>query len=480
MKTSGDKLLSNFIWRFLERCGAQLVTFFVTLVLARLLSPDEFGLVALIVSLTNIIQLIVDSGLGLALVQKIDANNKDFSTVFYANVILCTGMYILLFIAAPMIARFYNIKTMTILIRVLGLNIVVAGLKNVQQAYVSRYMLFRRFFLATLGGTICAAIIGIGMAYLGYGVWALIVQNLVNVIIDTIILWITVKWKPEKYFSLKRFKQMFSYGWKLMAASVLDAGYSNIQALLIGHIYSTTDLGIYNQGEKIPKFVIGNINASIDSVLLPAMSSVQGERERVKKMTRRSITVSTYVMAPMLMWLFVVAPSFIKFILTDKWLPSVPYLRIFCIIYLFYPIHTANLDAIRAVGRSDMILKLEIIKICIGMMLLIPAMYHGMHAIAYSLLINSFIAQIINAWPNKKLLQYTYIEQMKDILPCVFSSIIMGICIYPIGYIKIPVFFMIFIQLMVGVVIYMGLSFFLKIDIYKYIFGAIKSLIENK
>lgn len=358
-----QKILSNFIWRFAERCGAQLVTFIVSIVLARLLNPDTYGTIALITVFINIVQIFVDSGLGSALIQKKEADDTDFSTVFYANVLFCLALYALLFAAAPAIADFYHNTSLVPMIRVLSLTVVVAGLKNVQQAYVSRHMMFKRFFYSTLCGTICAAAIGILLAYNGYGIWALIAQNLTNVIVDTMILWITVRWRPGKVFSAERFQELFSYGWKLMASAVLDTGYENLRALVIGRLYSSTELGLYNQGNKIPGFLANNLNTSIDSVLLPAMSNAQDEREHVKNMTRRSITVSIYILAPLMIGMSAAAKPLIRVLLTDKWLDCFPYLRIFCITYMFWPIHTANLNAIKAVGRSDLFLKMEIMKI---------------------------------------------------------------------------------------------------------------------
>lgn len=474
------KVLSNFIWRFAERCGAQLVMFVVSIVLARLLEPDAYGTIALITVFINIMQLFVDSGLGNALIQKKDADDIDFSTVFYANVFFCLVLYVLLFISAPLIANFYHNMSMVSMIRVLSLTVVIAGLKNVQQAYVSRNMLFKRFFYSTLGGTILAAILGIFLAYKGYGVWALIAQNLVNVTIDTIILWITVKWRPQIVFSLSRLKGLFSFGWKLMVSALLDTGYDNLRALIIGRMYTPTDLGFYNQGDKFPKLIVNNINTSIDSVLLPAMSSIQDERERVKNMTRRSIMVSVYIMAPLMVGMMVIAEPLVRFLLTDKWIPCIPYLRIFCITYMFWPIHTANLNAIKAMGRTDLFLKMEISKKCIGLVLLFITVRYSVMAMAYSLLVSSITSQIINSWPNRKLLNYKYIDQIRDILPNIISAMLMGIIIYPICYLKIPYILILIIQVVLGIVMYVFFSILFKMDSFYYILNIAKSVIVKR
>ena len=267
-----------------------------------------------------------------------------------------------MFIAAPYIALFYKDTTLTPVIRVISLTIVISGVKGIQQAYVSKNMLFKRFFFSTIGGTIFSAVLGIAMAYMGYGVWALVAQQLSNTAIDTLILWLTVKWRPKKMFSYERLKGLFSFGWKLLISSLLDTAYNNLRNLIIGKLYSSSDLAFYNQGEKFPKVIAMNINASIDSVLLPTMSIEQDNPERIKQMTRRAIKTSTYVMAPLMMGLAFCAEPIVRLVLTDKWIFCIPFLRIFCITYMFWPVHTANLNAINAMGRSDWFLRLEINK----------------------------------------------------------------------------------------------------------------------
>ena len=468
------KILSNFIWRFAERCGAQLVMFVVSVVLARILEPEAYGIIALLTVFTTILQVFVDSGLGNALIQKKDADDVDFSTVFYTNVVFCIVLYALLFLCAPLIATFYRNQSLVSLLRVLGLTIVVSGVKNIQQAYVSRHLMFKKFFFSTLGGTIAAAFAGITLAMRGYGAWALVAQQVVNVTIDTAILWIIVKWRPKRIFSIQRLKSLFFYGWKLLISGLLDVGYNNIRQLIIGKLYTSSDLAYYNSGKQFPCFIVENINSSIDSVLFPVMSSVQDNRENVKQMTRRSIKVSVYIMAPMMIGLAFIADSIVTLILTDKWLECIPYLRIFCITYMFLPMHTANLNAIKAMGRSDLFLKLEIMKKCVGMILLFSTMWFGVKVMAYSLLVSNVTSQIINSWPNKKLLNYGYMEQLKDILPSIILAILMGACIYPVAALKIPVILTLLLQVILGMLIYVVGSILLKLSSFQYIYSLIK------
>ena len=477
---NNKNVIVNFIWRFAERCGAQLVQFVVSIVLARLLAPEVYGTISLITVFTTILNVFIDSGMGNALIQKKDADDLDFSTVFFFNVSMCSVLYILMFFGATEIAKFYNDLSLVPVIRVLSLTLIISGVKNVQQAYVSRTMQFKRFFFATLGGTIGAAVIGIIMAYHGFGVWALVFQQIFNATVDTVILWVTVKWRPKRMFSFVRLKGLFSYGWKLLASSLIDTVYNNVRQLIIGRMYSASDLAYYNRGKQFPDLLITNINTSIDSVLLPTMSREQDNRVKIKAMTRRAIKTSTYIMAPLMMGLAFCGTPLVRFILTDKWLACVPFMQIFCITSMFYPIHTANLNAIKAMGRSDIFLKLEIVKKIVGIGLLVSSMWFGVMAMAYSLLVVSVLSQIINSWPNKKLLNYGYLEQLKDILPGIALAVGMGFCVYMIQWLGLADILTLCIQVVLGIVIYLGVSKLLKLESYEYLMSIIKPYIQNK
>lgn len=475
----GKKVLSNLAWRFAERSGAQVVQFVVQIVLARLLGPELFGKIAIITVFIAIFQVFVDSGLGNALIQKKDSDDLDFSTVFYTNVVFCTLLYLLIFIISPIIARFYDDDTFISIIRILGLTILISGLKNVQQAYVSKKLMFKKFFFSTLIGTLVSAFLGIAVALLGGGIWALVVQQLSNLAIDTLVVWITVDWKPKRMFSFARLKTLFSYGWKLLASSLLDNIYTNIRQLIIGKMYTTSDLAFYNRGRQFPNLVVSNINSSIDSVLLPVLSDRQDNVNSVKEMTRNAIQVSTYIIAPLMLGLTATAEPLVRVLLTDTWSPCVPFLRLFCVSFLFYPIHTANLNAIKALGRSDLFLKLEIMKKIVGMVVLLSTMWFGVMAMAYSMLFTSVCAQIINCWPNKKLLNYGYFEQIKDILPSLVLSSVMGICVYCIQWLGMSDIITLGTQVIVGSIVYLVLSRLFRINVYMYLMRLVGSMFRN-
>ena len=457
-KNEKNAVISGLIWKFGERITAQVISLLVSIILARLLTPADYGAVALVMVFITIANVFVTSGLGSSLVQKKDADNIDFSSVFYINIGVSCVLYLIIFCSAPFISEFYDLPILKPTLRVLGLRIIVAAINSVQHAYVSRHMLFKRFFWSTLFGTILSGIVGIYMAYKGYGVWALVAQYLTNTCTDTIVLWFTVKWRPNLVCSWVRARSLVSFGWKLLVSGLLDTGYSQLRNLLIGKLYTKEDLAYYNQGDKYPSLIVTNINTSINGVLFPALSKEQDNKGKVKSMTRRAIQVSSFIMWPLMVGLGVCAEPLIRLILTEKWLPCVPYLQVFCFSYGLWPIHTANLQAINAMGRSDLFLKLEIVKKVMGIIILLITIPFGPFYIALGLALSGIAGTFINAWPNIKLLGYTYREQMGDMLPSMGLAIIMGICIYPITLLPYHDIFILIIQVVLGGLVYLVLA----------------------
>lgn len=463
------QVISGLVWKFGERITAQSVSFIVSVILARLLLPSDYGAVALVMVFITIANVFVSSGFGSALVQKKEADSLDFSSVFYINIAMSLVLYMILFLTAPYIAGFYKMPVLMPVIRVLGIRIIIAAVNSIQQAYVAKNMLFKRFFWSTLSGTLFSGIAGVYMAYNGFGVWALVAQYLINVFIDTTVLWFTVRWRPILKCSWKRTKELVRFGWKILASALLDTGYSELRNLLIGKIYSADDLAFYNQGDKYPKLIVVNINDSISSVLFPAISLIQDDKERVKAMTRKAIQVSSYVMWPLMVGLGIVAEPVVRIVLTDKWLPCVPYIRIFCFTYGLWPVHDSNLQALKAMGRSDLFLKLEIIKKVIGLIVLLISIKFGPLVIAESLILTSIISAFINSAPNCKILKYSYKEQFADLFSAIIVSIIMAIIVYPISYMNLPDIIVILLQIILGIVVYIIISILTKQDAFIYL-----------
>ena len=469
-----SKTISGLLWKFAERIGAQAITFVLSIILARLLSPSDYGAIAILLIFITIADVFVNAGFGSALIQKKDADNLDFSSVFYFSFILSIFVYIVIFLSAPFVANFYNMPILQPTLQVLALRIPVAAINSVQQAYVSRNMQFKKFFYSTLSGTAASAVVGIFMAYNGYGIWSLVGQYLSNAVINTIVLFSVINWRPQLIFSLQRLKSLFSYGWKLLLSGLLDTGYQSLNSLLIGKFYTPADLAFFDTSKKFPMVIVTNINSSISSVLFPALASEQDEPERVKAHTRKAIQISSYIMWPMMLGMAACADNIVSLVLTDKWLPAVPYLQIACITYGLWPIHTANLQAINAMGRSDIFLKLELVKKVIGITALLISIQYGILAIALSGIITGIISTFINAYPNGYLLKYSYWEQIGDILPSFLLAVLMAIVIKLIAMIFINDGLKLIFQIFIGLISYLVLSKIFAINIFKYIVLQLK------
>lgn len=313
------------------------------------------------------------------------------------------------------------------------------------------------------------------MAYAGYGVWALVTQQLTNTIVDTIMLWITVKWRPIFKFSFGRLKELYKFGWKMLCSGLIDAIYNEIYGLTIGKIYTSEQLAYYNKGNQFPRLITDNINGSISSVMLPALSNEQENKEKLRVMMRRSIKTSAFILFPLLFGLAAVSEGLVKLILTEKWLPAVPLMQLLCFSYVLWPIHTINLQAISAMGRSDIFLKLEIIKKIIGVVALAISIPFGIEFMVMMKIVTSIISTFINSSPNKKLLGYSYKEQIKDILPTFILSGIMAIIVIGINFINLSLVLKLAIQVIAGIIIYIIMAYLFKMEAFTYILNMIKS-----
>jgi teichuronic acid exporter len=319
------------------------------------------------------------------------------------------------------------------------------------------------------------------LAYNDFRVWALVAQQITFQVLITVILWFTLKWRPMLVFSFERIKSLFSFGWKLLVSSLIDHVYMDIRIIFIGKMYTSAILGFYNNGRLIPHTMVSNINSSIQSVMFPVLSSQQDNKKNVKSMVRRSIVTSSFLIFPIMVGLAVIAEPFVKIVLTDKWLPAVPFIQIFCISFALWPIHTANLQAINALGRSDIFLKLEIIKKVIGLIILAVTLFYGVYAIALGLVVSGVISSFINAYPNRKLLDYSYREQIKDIMPSLLLSLVMGAIVFSIQFLDLQIGLILLLQLCVGLVLYIGLAKLFKLECFTYLMQTSREIfLKNK
>lgn len=473
------KVFSGLMWKFGERIGAQAVSFLVSIVLARLLLPSDYGVIALITIFIDIANVFVSSGFGSALVQKKDADEIDFSSVFYFSIVMSWALYGVVFLAAPAVARFYGQEILTPVLRVMALKLPLAGVNSVQHAYVQKQMLFKRFFFSTLIGTVGSAAVGIVMAYMGFGPWALVTQYLFNSAMDTLVLWFTVRWRPVSAFSARRMKTLFAFGWKMLCSELIHTSYGQIRSLIIGKVYTEKELAFYNQGGKLPGILVTNINSSISSVLFPAMTMKQGDRDKMKEVVRTSIRVGSYVMWPLMLGLMVLSEPVVKLVFTEKWLPCVPFMQIACIQYALEPVQTANVQAVKAMGKGRTFLMMEIVKKSFGVVMILAVMYRGVMAIALTALGVTCFAAVVNSTPNRKYLGYTYREQIGDLLPSVALASVMAACVYFAGRIPAPAAAGIVIQVAVGVAVYVLLSKICRVSQFAYLVNVAKSFVRR-
>lgn len=454
-----NQVIQGAFWKFAERIAAQLVSLVVSIILARLLSPTEYGTISLVMVFITIANVFVNSGFGQALIQKKDADSLDFSSVFYFSLGFTGLIYAVLFFLAVPISKFYDMPILIPVLRVLAISVPIMGVNSVQQAYVARKMQFRLFFYATFIGTVISAVVGVSLAYSGFGVWALVAQTLTNNIIDTIVLQVTIKWKITREFSFERIKSLLNYGWKLLLQSLILQIYSSLRSLLIGKFYTTEDLSYYTKGNQFPELISSNIDTGINAALFPVMSKAQDTIERVKAMARKTTNFTSYVMSPVLIGFMAVAEPLISFLLTDKWLPCVAYLRICCIILLFRAPQTAILQAIKAVGRSDTVLKVDVPIRVFAIVVLCVSLRHSVYVFALSEIIVTLFGTVLYVIVAEQILNYSAIEVCRDFLGNVLMASIMGVAVFCVGsFLSFHPVMVMMIQVVVGVTLYIAMS----------------------
>lgn len=466
MVESKGLVLKGFFWRFAERIAAQLVSFIVSVVLARILLPSEYGTVAIVLLFINIADIFVSSGPSSSLVQNKNADDIDFTCGFYASLILSIVLYACLFYLAPVIAEFYRDNNLILIIRVFSIKLPISAYNSIQHAYVSRHMLFKKFFFSTIIGTVISGMIGISIAVCGGGVWALVAQYIVNAIMDSIVLTITIAWKPCLYFSYERTKPIISYGIKILAADLIGTIYNNLRGLLIGRYYSSAELAYYNKGKQIPELISTNINTSISSVLFPVLSNHNDDKNQVKQMTKKAVRTMSYLSWPFMFGLIASSEPIVILLLSEKWRQAIPLMCILCLSKPLDMITNVNLQVIKAMGKSGTVLKLELFKKPIGFIIILVSIKFGVYWIAWSVVIYDVYATIVNMIPNGKCIGYSVIEQIVDILPFIVMSLIMGMVVNLVNYCNLSYVLKLFIQVPLGVLCYLLMSIVFKIDIF--------------
>ncbi|WP_394523318.1 lipopolysaccharide biosynthesis protein [Lacrimispora sp. JR3] len=464
-----SKVLSGLFWKVMENGGTQGIQFLVSVLLARLLTPAQSGEVMLIMIFITIGNVFVQSGFNTSLIQKQKVDEEDYSSAFYISAGIAGILYVILFFSAPLVAKFYGQPLFRPVLRTLAVTLFFGAVTSVQSAAVARNMEFRKLCLASIFAALGSGVIGVAMAFMGYGVWALAMQQFFYSFFLMAVLFVLVKWRPRLLFSVKKAGELFSYGWKILCSGLIDTIFSNVYGLVIGKIYNSAMMGQYSRGNQFPSLIANNLGAAIQSVMLPAFSACQDDRAKVKSMVRRSIVTSSYLVFPMMAGLIAVAEPMVKLLLTDQYLPCVPMLRLLCVAYATWPLHVANLQAINALGKSEIFLKLEIIKKTVSVIALIISIPFGIYTMVALRAVTDFICTFINAHPNKKLLNYSFYEQWKDVIPSLLVSAVMGVTVYGVQYIIEGTLLTLMVQILVGVLVYAGLSWLFRLEAFLYL-----------
>lgn len=474
--------VGGMIWKFLERICAQGVAFVVSIVLARLLVPEDYAPIGIVSILIIICNIFVTGGMSDALIRKKDPCAEDFTAVLVVNITLATVMYILLYTLAPMIASIYRMDILVSVIRIMSISLIIYAVKAVLSAYTSVTLQFRKFFYSTIVGTIISAVVGITLAMRGLGVWALVAQEMTNTVIDTLVLSLSTRMPLARRFSFARLLDLVRYGWKIMASSLISIIYDYIKPLIVGIRFTPADLSFYNKGDSFPNLINSTLSGTLASVLLPVMAKVQDNREDVRNITRRYVKVCSYVVFPTMLGLFAVAETFVEVLLTEKWLPAVPFLRVFTIIYMFDLIQVGNLQAIRAIGRSDITLTLDIIKKSVYFVVIVLFVLLSDSAImlAASGIVCTVVAMLINTYPTTKLIGYKYAYQFQDFLPNLIISVAMCILVMMIGDLLLPKIILLVLQIVAGVISYVMLSIVSRNSSLFYLLNMIRQTLKGR
>ena len=462
MASLKDKTVKGVIWSAVDRFSAQGIQFVFSILIARLLVPEDYGIIAMLGVFLGVSQTFIDSGFGSALIRKIDRTETDFSTVFYFNIVVAVLFYVALYFAAPAIATFYNTPLLVPVTRIVALNFVIGSFSGIHNAKLSIAIDFKSRAKISVLSAILTGSAGLWIAFLGYGVWALVVQTVLASCIRTIMLWWIVKWRPQLIFSWKSFKELFSFGSKLLASGLLDTVYNNIYPLVIGKVFSPSSLGVYAKAKALADFPSSNITAILQNVTFPVLSTIQYDEDKLADTYKRFLRIAAFIIFPLMLGLSAVADPFIRILLTDKWESSIYLLQIICFALMWYPIHAINLNILQVKGRSDYFLKLEIVKKVQGIIILCLTVPMGIVAMCYGLVASALISLIWNTYYTKKLIGYGYWAQMRDLLPIFVHSLIMWALVRFIGVMMPTLWLKLLVGILFGMIYYISGAYIMK------------------
>jgi O-antigen/teichoic acid export membrane protein len=481
MASLTDKTMGGFIWAFGEQFGVQALQMVVFIILARALTPEVFGLMGMLAVFIAVSQSLTDSGFGQALIQKKETDEVDYSSVFYINLVVSTAIYGLLFVSAPLIASFYGEAILIDLIRVLGLKFIVAAFSMVQIARLTKKVQFKKLMIAKLPSTLVGGAAGITAAYMDYGVWSLIIQQLTDTTAYSIQIWIQSKWRPMWVFDWKRVKELFDFGSKMMLSGLLNQVSNYIYEILIGRYYSSAQVGFYTQANKIRQLPVKNISNTLSRVTFPVLSEIQNDDKRLRKAYKKVLRQVVFIIAPLMIGGIVLAKPLFSFVLTDKWLPAVPYFQWLCVAGLFHPINSYNLNILKVKGRSDLFLWLGVIKKLIEAVCLFFLLSYSVLALVIFRAAFGFLAYFINSYYSGLFIDYGVFDQIKDIWKFIFVSLLMGGTIWGItSYVVLGDLLTMIMGVVIGAIVYIGVISQVEKGIMHYTVNTIKEFISKR
>lgn len=469
-----NKTFKGLLWGSMERFSVQGVQFLVLLVIARILNPKDFGLVGMLAIFMAVAQTLIDSGFSQALIRKQDRTETDNSTVFYFNVAISGFLYLLLYLIAPRVAIFYNEPLLCGLMRVLCLVVVINSFAVVQRALLTAALDFKTQAKASFIAALISGVIGVYLAIQGYGVWTLVWQQLFNAGLNTLFLWLFARWHPKLLFSWRSFIDLFTFGSKLMVSGLLDTVYNNMYTLIIGKLFNAKSLGFYYQADRFTQLPSSNITGILQRVTYPVLCSIQDDDERLRAVFRQLLKLSAFVIFPLMCILAGISMPLVTLILGEKWSFTATLMVPLCFMMMWWPIHAINLSILQVKGRSDLFLRLEIIKKCIGVCVLAVSMSFGLLFMCYASIATSIICMIVNTYYTRKLIQVGFFMQMRDLSRTLLLSLLMFLVVFIIVSVITSHILQLLFGILLGVVIFGGVIYMVKFEELKYIQSLLK------
>lgn len=464
MSSLKQKTVNGVMWSSIDRFTTQGIQFVFSILIARLLLPSDYGVVAMLNIFMSISVTFIDSGFGTALVRKLDRTDTDFSTVFYFNIVVALFFYLVLWLVSPYIAAFYHTPLLEDVTKVVALNLVLSSFSGIQRAKLSIAINFKTKAKISVISTLFTGCVGLVMAYKGYGVWALVVQSVSGSLLGTVLLWFYVRWKPRWTFSWRSFREMFSFGSKILASGLLDTTYNNLYTLVIGRCFSSATLGVYSRADGLAQYPSSNITSVLQGVTFPVLCSIQNEPERLADIYKRFLRLSAFVVFPLMVGLAAVADPLIRLLLTDRWVGAIYLLQIVCFAMMWYPIHAINLNLLQVKGRSDFFLKLEVIKKIQGVIVLCATIPLGIVAMCYGRIFGSLLSLVWNTYYTRKLIGYGYWAQMRDLLHILVHALVMGVIVWGVVQWTGPLWLQLVAGIVAGAIYYTVGAYLLRFD----------------